>query len=190
VELRGNIRILARIRPTSSAEAAELVVAATASPSNAAGDQRTTAAAVQALDEERLVVMPSGGGATSGPKEFEFDRVFGPSDGQQQVRLYAWSLACTSCSDQAVVMGVLLFASGVCGQMAFRLEQLALAQPACSRAACFSASFFYCRGCKHDVRMALRAPTCLQVFDEVSALVGSVLDGYNVCIMAYGQTGR
>jgi hypothetical protein len=29
----------------------------------------------------------------------------------------------------------------------------------------------------------------LQVFDEVSALVGSVLDGYNVTIMAYGQTG-
>eukprot|EP00877_Chromochloris_zofingiensis_P015256 jgi/Chrzof1/9985/Cz04g23010.t1 len=28
-----------------------------------------------------------------------------------------------------------------------------------------------------------------QVFEEVSALVSSVLDGYNVCIMAYGQTG-
>jgi len=27
------------------------------------------------------------------------------------------------------------------------------------------------------------------VFDEVCALVTSVLDGYNVCIMAYGQTG-
>ena len=33
-------------------------------------------------------------------------------------------------------------------------------------------------------------PLLPQVFDEVSALVGSVLDGYNVCIMAYGQTGR
>ncbi len=33
--------------------------------------------------------------------------------------------------------------------------------------------------------------TCiyLQVFDEVEALVVSVLDGYNVCIFAYGQTG-
>lgn len=29
----------------------------------------------------------------------------------------------------------------------------------------------------------------VQVFDEVSALVTSVLDGYNVSIMAYGQTG-
>ena len=27
------------------------------------------------------------------------------------------------------------------------------------------------------------------MFDEVSALVGSVLDGFNVTIMAYGQTG-
>ncbi|GAX80690.1 hypothetical protein CEUSTIGMA_g8125.t1 [Chlamydomonas eustigma] len=35
------------------------------------------------------------------------------------------------------------------------------------------------------------APTDGQdkVFDEVSALVVSVLDGFNVCIMAYGQTG-
>lgn len=28
-----------------------------------------------------------------------------------------------------------------------------------------------------------------QVYDEVSGLVTSVLDGYNVCIFAYGQTG-
>jgi kinesin family protein C2/C3 len=27
------------------------------------------------------------------------------------------------------------------------------------------------------------------VFQEVSSLVGSVLDGYNVTIFAYGQTG-
>lgn len=29
-----------------------------------------------------------------------------------------------------------------------------------------------------------------QVFDEVVGLVDSVLDGFNVCILAYGQTGR
>ncbi|CAG5123272.1 unnamed protein product, partial [Candidula unifasciata] len=31
--------------------------------------------------------------------------------------------------------------------------------------------------------------TQCQVFDEVSSLVRSVIDGYNVCIFAYGQTG-
>lgn len=29
----------------------------------------------------------------------------------------------------------------------------------------------------------------LQVFDDVRALVTSVIDGYHVCIFAYGQTG-
>lgn len=33
------------------------------------------------------------------------------------------------------------------------------------------------------------ASTQEQVFEEVRALVSSVLDGYNVCIFAYGQTG-
>lgn len=28
-----------------------------------------------------------------------------------------------------------------------------------------------------------------QVYEEVSAIVTSILDGYNACIMAYGQTG-
>lgn len=33
-------------------------------------------------------------------------------------------------------------------------------------------------------------PTCApQVFQEVQALITSCIDGFNVCIFAYGQTG-
>ena len=38
------------------------------------------------------------------------------------------------------------------------------------------------------VFLPLSPPPPLQVFDEVSALVVSVLDGFNVSIMAYGES--
>ncbi|NWT02959.1 KIFC3 protein, partial [Mionectes macconnelli] len=41
-------------------------------------------------------------------------------------------------------------------------------------------------GCSH---LLLTLPCRLQVFQEVQALVTSCIDGYNVCIFAYGQTG-
>ncbi|KAF6254764.1 P-loop containing nucleoside triphosphate hydrolase protein [Scenedesmus sp. NREL 46B-D3] len=62
-ELKGNIRVLARIRPMSEKE-----------HSSSGSD-----AAVRALDEETVCVA----GATA--REYEFDRVFGPKDGQAQV---------------------------------------------------------------------------------------------------------
>ena len=45
----------------------------------------------------------------------------------------------------------------------------------------------------HDDRSPEIAWLCAvqaDVFAEVAPLIGSVLDGYNACILAYGQTGR
>jgi len=66
VELKGNIRVLARIRPHNDTEKAR-----------AGAD--TVESAVRTVNEETILLA---GNVT---KEFEFDRVFGPSDGQQQV---------------------------------------------------------------------------------------------------------
>jgi hypothetical protein len=41
----------------------------------------------------------------------------------------------------------------------------------------------------HTKPFTVRPVSHPQVFQEVSSLVGSVLDGYNVTIFAYGQTG-
>ncbi|WIA08902.1 hypothetical protein OEZ85_008321 [Tetradesmus obliquus] len=62
-ELKGNIRVLARIRPMSEKE------------HSSSGAE----AAVRVIDEETLSV------AGTSVREYEFDRVFGPMDGQAQV---------------------------------------------------------------------------------------------------------
>lgn len=96
IEMKGNIRVLARIRPMIEKESS-------ASCSEGGSVQE----AVRVADEETVLLE-----AANGPvREFSFDRVFGPSDGQ------------------------------------------------------------------------------LQVYEEVSGIVTSVMDGYSACIMAYGQTG-
>jgi hypothetical protein len=69
IELKGNIRVLARIRPMIEKERS-------AACSEGGGVQE----AVRASDEETVVLD-----AANGPREFSFDRVFGPSDGQSAV---------------------------------------------------------------------------------------------------------
>lgn len=46
---------------------------------------------------------------------------------------------------------------------------------------------------KHDFAFDQVFPPMTQqidIFDSVSPLIQSALDGYNVCIFAYGQTGK
>lgn len=69
IELKGNIRVLARIRPMIEKERS-------AACSEGGGVQE----AVRVADEETVVLD-----AANGPREFSFDRVFGPSDGQPAV---------------------------------------------------------------------------------------------------------
>jgi hypothetical protein len=72
-ELKGNIRVLARIRPMSEKE------------HSSSGSE----AAVRVINEETVCVA----GATV--REYEFDRVFGPTDGQAHVRKCACVAACS-----------------------------------------------------------------------------------------------
>lgn len=95
IELKGNIRVLARIRPLIEKERS-------ASCSSGGSVQE----AVRVTEQDTLLLE-----SANGPRTYDFDRVFGPGDGQAQV------------------------------------------------------------------------------YEEVSAIVTSILDGYNACIMAYGQTG-
>ena len=45
-------------------------------------------------------------------------------------------------------------------------------------------------GSQQPWRLHILHPTSsLQVFQEVQALITSCIDGFNVCIFAYGQTG-
>lgn len=69
IELKGNIRVLARIRPMIEKER-----------SASCSDGGSVQEAVRLADEETLSLE-----CNNGPREFSFDRVFGPKDGQPQV---------------------------------------------------------------------------------------------------------
>jgi hypothetical protein len=68
VELKGNIRVLARIRPLLEKE-------------RVSSDGSAAVLPVQATSAETLLMA----GTTGQSKEYEFDRVFGPQEGQEQV---------------------------------------------------------------------------------------------------------
>lgn len=67
IELKGNIRVLARIRPMIEKEWAS------------SGGGVADAEGVKVVDEETVAVTGSNA------KEYQFDRVFAPSDGQELV---------------------------------------------------------------------------------------------------------
>ena len=69
IEVKGNIRVLARIRPMIEKER-----------SAACSEGGSVEAAVRMVDTETVVL-----GAAATQREYEFDRCFGPSDGQLQV---------------------------------------------------------------------------------------------------------
>jgi hypothetical protein len=89
-ELKGNIRVLARIRPMSEKE------------HSSSGSE----AAMRVINEETVSV------AGTSVREYEFDRVFGPKDGQAQVgcacaaavcMAIAYIAQCTACGVQVAV---------------------------------------------------------------------------------------
>lgn len=73
IELKGNIRVLVRIRPLIEKEH---------SASSGSSGGATADAAVRAVDEETVALQCTAAGQT---REFVCDRAFGPADGQLQV---------------------------------------------------------------------------------------------------------
>jgi hypothetical protein len=71
VELKGNIRVLARIRPLLEKE-------------RVSSDGSAAVLPVQASSAETLLMAGTNMGQS---KEYEFDRVFGPQEGQEQVNV-------------------------------------------------------------------------------------------------------
>lgn len=69
IELKGNIRVLARIRPMLEKERA-----------SAGSEGGSTDMAVRMAGEEKVLLD-----AASGQREYVVDRAFGPGDGQEEV---------------------------------------------------------------------------------------------------------
>lgn len=70
IELKGNIRVLARIRPMIEKE-----------HSAACGESSPVGEGAVRMGDEETVLLE----AAAGQREYIVDRVFGPSDGQLQV---------------------------------------------------------------------------------------------------------
>jgi hypothetical protein len=131
-ELKGNIRVITRVRP---ALAHDGVVATSPLQCIAGGAEGQNAV---------KLVMPEGGAAY----EFAFDQVFGQKATQE-----------------------------VCFCVVLRCVVLCCAVLCCAA---------LCAPKTHSLQLCI-APQ--DVSEEVSSLVQSALDGYNVCLFSYGQTG-
>ena len=166
LELKGNIRVLCRVRPMLDKERGGLDAAAAAAsmPVRCPTEETVRVAAVDNKAE----------------KEFEFDRVLSPEEGQDKVS--------KDIGAAAGGHGAGCGRRGVCDDhrhMPFTERSL------------YEFAFTRFSRTSSRVSLSFASPalpsfphsTRAQLYDEVAALVVSVLDGYNVAIMAYGQTG-
>ena len=161
-DMKGKIRVYARVRPMLSFE-----------------KERGQKVALNIPDELTLDHIWK-----EKKREYQFDAVFEPVASQEKVR------ACTPADRSSVqatksehIPAVVLRSTGSVECMRTS-SQCASIQTLDTAASCL---LYQCYGA--SIWFLTRVPSPAQVFEDTRHLVQSAVDGYNVCIFAYGQTG-
>ncbi|KAK2085143.1 Kinesin-like protein kifc3 [Saguinus oedipus] len=207
VRLKGNIRVIARVRPVTKEDGE--------------GPEATNAVTFDADDDSIIHLLHKGK-----PVSFELDKVFSPQASQQDLWL---RLPCGPSyihtpfshmapptvppTTMAVVPPIHMAPSTVWPCVLSRpllpsqpippsrLWLLPSAWPLSPLLPCASPTLppydlthlqappTISPSPSHACQPAMPVPSCAHVFQEVQALITSCIDGFNVCIFAYGQTG-